>query len=264
MRKPPLTYEAAQYALAHLSPTGWWVRLRLPDRGRRGIGHLAIAVLKTPTPKGAWVRFPNHKRDEFFEWSVIEEWISRNPCSVFSHPGFLATLKPQLKAPPPVPPPVPSSPPVEEILPPPPPAPLPEPPMSTPPAPEPKAPLRNFLSRVLARKAEDALLALSKDPSFPTLSRQAIAEHLTAKIECPITVGNLKNLAEAVEVKLPDSRSPSSSTPISEIRLSRLEDAMSFLLRHLGGAFTSDARAQLEVVRASWLSHLTTVRTPED
>lgn len=130
--------------------------------------------------------------------------------------------------------------------------------------PDPTPAVRNTLTRALARKAEDALLALSKDSSFPTLSRQAIAEHLTAKIECPITVGNLKNLAEAVEVKLPDSRSLSSSTPISEIRLSRLEDAMSFILRNFGGAFTSEARAQLEVVRASWLSHLTTIRTPED
>ena len=128
--------------------------------------------------------------------------------------------------------------------------------------PEPAA-QRNFLSRALSRKAEDALLALSKDPSFPSLSRLAIAEALTAKLNFPITIGNLKNLAEAIEIDLPSNRGSRSSDSLSDIRLTRIEDAISFLLRNLHNPVDADARRQLEVVRSSWLSHLSAHRTKD-
>ena len=128
--------------------------------------------------------------------------------------------------------------------------------------PEP-TPQRNFLSRALSRKAEDALLALSKDPSFPSLSRLAIAEALTAKLNFPITIGNLRNLAEAIEIDLPSNRGSRSSDSLSDIRLTRIEDAISFLLRNLHNPVDADARRQLEVVRSSWLSHLSTHRTKD-
>ena len=128
--------------------------------------------------------------------------------------------------------------------------------------PEP-TPQRNFLSRALSRKAEDALLALSKDPSFPSLSRLAIAENLTAKLNFPITVGNLKNLAEAIEIHLPDTRGTRSSDSLSDIRLTRLEDAITFILRNFGKPATPDVLSQLEVVRSSWLSHLSAHRTKD-
>jgi hypothetical protein len=122
--------------------------------------------------------------------------------------------------------------------------------------------VRNTLTRALARKAEDALLALSREPSFPTLSRLAIAESLTATLGFPIVPSNLKKLAEAIEITLPSTRT-SSSDSLSDIRLTRVEDAISFLLRNAGRPITADDLRQLEVVRSSWLSHLSAHRTKD-
>lgn len=122
--------------------------------------------------------------------------------------------------------------------------------------------VRNTLTRALARKAEDALLALSREPSFPTLSRLAIAESLTAKLDFPIVPSNLKKLAEAIEITLPSTRT-SSSDSLSDIRLTRIEDAVTFILRNFGKPATTEVLSQLEVVRSSWLSHLSAHRTKD-
>lgn len=270
----PLTFDAAQCAL-RISPSGWWVRIKPEDRGRRGRGHLIPALLKKAEPRGGWCRPPNHKVDILVLWDEITEWVSRNSGSIFDHSAYSpprppsSSKPPTIRAPPPPPPTapiiIPSPPPPLSLpaAPSPPPSPLPERTVSTPPA-EPAKQQRNFLSRVLARKAEDALLVLSKEPSFPSLSRLAICESLTASLGFPITIPNLVHLAETMEVTLPRSRSTSSSSDsLSDIRLTRIEDAITFLFCNFGVPATPDLLRQLEVVRTSWLTHLSSHRTPE-
>ena len=266
----PLTFDAAQCAL-RISPSGWWVRIKPEDRGRRGMGHLIPALLKKADPKGAWCRPPNHKVDIFVPWDEVTEWVSRNSGSIFDHPSY-SPPRPSPKPttpPPPAPPsptahihipPPPPVVPVAPVAPSPPPSPLLEYIVSTPSEP---AKQRNLLSRALSRRAEDALLALSKEPSFSSLSRLAICETLTAQLGFPITIPNLVRLAEIMEVSLPRSRSTSSSDSLSDIRLTRIEDAITFLFRNFGLPATKETLSQLEVVRTSWLTHLSSHRTPE-
>jgi len=259
-----LTYEQARLILTHRD-SRWFVQTT--DQDRRD-GHRSRCILKGAEPNYAIVRPFNHKHDVRVPWAHVYDWPGKNGRPAPPPPVKELRPCPATPSPPttgaatssPGPPSSSSSSPSSSssIA-----ATNASPGASPMAEPDPKPQQRNFLSRVLARKAEDALLALSREPSFPAMSRQAIAEHLTSKIDCPITVGNLKTLAEAVEVKLPDSRSPSGSS-LTDLRLTRIEDAITFLLRNFGWPTSADTLRQLEIVRASWLSHLSAHRTPEE
>jgi hypothetical protein len=243
-----LTYEQARLILTHRD-SRWFVQTT--DQDRRD-GHRSRCILKGAEPNYAIVRPFNHKHDVRVPWAHVYDWPGKNGRPAPPPPVIrpLHLSNPSLLAIPPC-----SSavdlhhgPPSPEPL-------MPEP--------EPKPVQRNVLNRPLARKAEDALLSLSKEPGFLTMSRPAIADHIASKIGVPVTPGNLKTMAEAVEVVLPDSRTPSGSA-LSEIRLTRIEDAITFLLRNFGWPTSADTLRQLEIVRASWLSHLSAHRTPEE
>ena len=123
---------------------------------------------------------------------------------------------------------------------------------------------RNMLSRAQSRRAEDALLALSKtDPSFPLYTRAKIAELLTASLSFQVNANNLKLLAEAVEVSLPSNRGNSDSSPNTDLRLTRMEDAMTFILKNFGVPASRGTLDQLKIVTDNWLLHLSSTRTED-
>jgi hypothetical protein len=94
------------------------------------------------------------------------------------------------------------------------------------------------------------------------MTRIQIAEKLSTLLSFTIKPTNLNLLAEAINVNLPSNRGNAGS-PDTDLRLRRVEDAMTFLLKNFGAPPTRGTLDQLKIVTDNWLIHLSSTR-PED
>jgi hypothetical protein len=121
----------------------------------------------------------------------------------------------------------------------------------------------NVLSRVQSRKAEDTLLSLSASPEFPMMTRIQVANKLSSLLPFTIKVTNLNRLAKAVGVTLPSNRGPRPSFDL-DLRLRRIEDAITFILKNFGVPASRGTLDQLKIITDNWLVHLSSHNTSED
>lgn len=94
---------------------------------------------------------------------------------------------------------------------------------------------RNQLTRALARRVEDILLSLSKDPDFAGSTRALLASHIASQLKHPITISNVEGAAHALGIVLPGSRSIRRVS--DRDRITKLEADVSILMQRTQSLF---------------------------